>query len=104
MKNFVQNGDVITVTAPTAKSGDFVKIGSLVGFAIADADEFGDVGIVTKGVFEATVDAASNVDIGDTIFATAGGDLTTDGTENDPVGVAVSAATASATASVNVKI
>lgn len=52
MKNFVQNGEVITVTAPAAvTSGDMVVVGSIHGVAQADAESGALVEIVRRGVF-----------------------------------------------------
>lgn len=53
MKNFVQPGRIVSVTAPAAvKSGEFVVVGSLFGIACADAAEGSPVEIATEGVFE----------------------------------------------------
>jgi predicted RecA/RadA family phage recombinase len=39
MRNFIQNGDIITVAAPAAvASGDGVLVGTLFGIAVDDAD------------------------------------------------------------------
>lgn len=53
MKNFVQTGDVVTVTAPAdVVSGDLVAVGGLVGVATTDAASGSPVEIKTSGVFE----------------------------------------------------
>jgi predicted RecA/RadA family phage recombinase len=54
MKNFIQNGDVITVAAPTGgiTSGDGVIVGSLFGVAAFSAAEGEPVEIATVGVYE----------------------------------------------------
>lgn len=53
MKTFIQNGNVITVTAPTGgvASGDGVIIGSLFGVAAFTAAEDQAVEIATCGVY-----------------------------------------------------
>jgi predicted RecA/RadA family phage recombinase len=52
MKNYVQAGRMIPVTAPAAVySGDGVLIGSLFGVAAADADTGAPVELACEGVF-----------------------------------------------------
>lgn len=52
MKNFVQPGRNLTVTAPAAvKSGDLVVVGKLFGVAATDAESDAAVEICTEGVF-----------------------------------------------------
>ena len=52
MKNKLQDGRVITVTAPAqVASGDFVAIGALRGVAVSDAASGASVAIETEGVF-----------------------------------------------------
>jgi predicted RecA/RadA family phage recombinase len=54
MKNFIQRGDMITVTAPTGgvTSGQGVLVGSLFGVAATTAAEGESVEIDTVGVYE----------------------------------------------------
>ena len=53
MRNFVQPGEVVTVTAPaTVKSGDGVLVGSLFGIAATDADQGAEVELAVVGVFD----------------------------------------------------
>jgi len=54
MKNFIQKGDTITLTAPTGgvSSGDGVLVGSLFGIAAGDAAENDNVEVQTRGVFD----------------------------------------------------
>jgi predicted RecA/RadA family phage recombinase len=55
MKNFVQNGDVITVAAPYAvTSGQGVLVGALFGVAAYDAAIGANVEIASEGVFDIT--------------------------------------------------
>jgi len=54
MKNFIQPGDVVTVTAPTGgvSSGDGVIIGSLFGIATKTAAQGEAVELATTGVYD----------------------------------------------------
>ena len=54
MKNFIQRGDMITVTAPTGgvTSGRGVLIGNLFGVAATTTAEGENVEIATVGVYE----------------------------------------------------
>lgn len=53
MKNYIQAGDVISVTAPAdVASGAGVKVGVLFGVAVADAASGAALEIATRGVFE----------------------------------------------------
>ena len=53
MKNFVQPGDVITLTAPAdVKSGGVVVVGGFVGIAATDALQNAEVETALVGVFE----------------------------------------------------
>ena len=52
MKNFIQKGEVVTVTAPgTVAAGDLVTVGLLVGVAVHAAASGAPVEIQTTGVF-----------------------------------------------------
>lgn len=59
MKNYVQDGKAITVTAPAdVNSGEVVEVGdALIGFAVDGALSGDDVTILTEGVFSALVGA-----------------------------------------------
>jgi predicted RecA/RadA family phage recombinase len=54
MKNFIQRGDMVTVTAPTGgvTSGQGVLVGNLFGVAAKTAAEGESVEIATVGVYE----------------------------------------------------
>jgi Uncharacterized conserved protein len=53
MKNYIQDGDIITVTAPAAvASGDFVQVGRIRGIAVTSAASGVQVELRTKGVFD----------------------------------------------------
>lgn len=53
MKNFIQTGEIIEVTAPyDVASGGGVLVGSIFGFAVTSAVSGAKVNIKRKGVFE----------------------------------------------------
>ncbi|MEJ0012293.1 MAG: capsid cement protein [Bauldia sp.] len=58
MRNYVQQGDTLLVTAPESTdddggvSGDGVLVGDLFGVAATDFDAGGDVEIMVTGVFD----------------------------------------------------
>jgi predicted RecA/RadA family phage recombinase len=53
MKNYVQQGDIVTVPAPsTVTSGSGVLVGSLFGVAITDAASGANVNLQTVGVVD----------------------------------------------------
>ena len=53
MKNYIQDGDILTVTAPAAvASGDFVQVGRIRGVAVTAAASGAQVELQTTGVFE----------------------------------------------------
>ncbi len=54
MKNYIQPGNIITVTAPTGgvTSGAGLLVGNLFGIATADAVAGADLEMVTVGVFD----------------------------------------------------
>lgn len=53
MKNYVQDGDVVRVTAPaTVASGAGVLVGALFGVAVHDAASGAEVEIATSGVYD----------------------------------------------------
>lgn len=52
MKNYVQDGDTITVVAPSAvASGDFVQVGRVRGIAVTSVASGASVELKTTGVF-----------------------------------------------------
>jgi predicted RecA/RadA family phage recombinase len=53
MKNFVQKGETVTLTAPAnVNSGDVVIVGSIIGVASISASSGSDVEVVTRGIFD----------------------------------------------------
>ena len=60
MKNYVQPGHVMTVTAPAdTKSGDFVVVGAGFGVATADAAAGTDLEIAIGGVYDGAAKVAA---------------------------------------------
>ena len=96
MKNYVQEGNTITVTAPaTVTSGQLVVVGSIMGVAAFDAASGADVEITVEGVLELPKVTTDVVAQGDKLYWDSGlVKLTkTAGTGSKPmVGVATAAA------------
>lgn len=96
MKNYIQSGETITVTAPAAvTSGSLVVVGSLVGVAAFDAASGADVEIDIEGVFTMPKTTTDVVTQGAKLYWDSGaGKLTvTPGTGSKPlVGIAKAAA------------
>lgn len=90
MKNYVQNGDVVTVTAPAAvEAGAGVLVGSLFGVATSAAASGSPVEILVEGVvaLSASGGAAS---VGDkAYFDSAAGAVTGAASGNKLIGVFV---------------
>ena len=105
MRNYVQAGDKITVTAAAAAaSGDGVKIGTLFGIASGDAAIGDQLVLVTAGVFDMPKVAADDITLGAAVYLRASdGLVTTTASGNTKVGVAVSAA-GNGAASVRVRL
>jgi len=105
MKNFVQAGENITVTAAAATtSGDGVKIGNLFGIASGDAETGDPLVLVTAGIFDMPKVAADDFTLGATVYwRSSDGLVTTTSAGNTKVGVAVSAA-GNGAASVRVRL
>lgn len=95
MKNFIQPGDVITVTAPTAlASGDGCLVGSLFGVACGTYVEgSADAELALIGVFELPKTGAQAWTAGAKVYWNATDKVcTTTATGNTLIGVAVKAA------------
>jgi predicted RecA/RadA family phage recombinase len=92
MKNFVQHGDMVTVTAAgTIASGDLVRINSLIGVAATNASTGEAVEIKTTGVFDLPKTSAQAWSAGQPVYMISGTGLLTNvaGTGNYLAGVAV---------------
>lgn len=107
MKNFVQQGVNLTLTAPYAlTSGDGALVGSIFGVAAGDAENGAEVDLVTEGVFTLPKPELEDIAIGAALYwdDTAKNVTLDDDTGNNPkVGVAVSAA-GNPSFSVNVRL
>ena len=69
MKNYVQEGDVLTVTAPAAVlSGAGVLVGSIFGVASADSASGAEVEIQLEGVFDLAKAASQAWTVGALIY------------------------------------
>jgi predicted RecA/RadA family phage recombinase len=100
MKNFVQDGNVISVTAPAGgvKSGDGIVVGNLFGICATDAAEAAEVEISLVGVFELKK-ASGQINEAASVWwnATNGEIANVTGSGFYPIGVAVKAAGSSDT-------
>jgi predicted RecA/RadA family phage recombinase len=96
MKNFVQEGNTITVTAPaTVTSGQLVVVGSISGVAAFDAASGADVEVAVEGVFELPKVTTDVIAQGDRLYWDSGQAKLTKsaGTGSKPmVGIATAAA------------
>ena len=69
MKNFIQNGFVLTVAAPVnLLSGQAVLAGSIFGVATNDAVQSAPVEIIRQGVFSLSAVAADTLAAGDKVY------------------------------------
>lgn len=105
MKNYIESGDIITVTAPAnTKAGDLVEVGKLVGVACADADSGKPVNIKTSGVFTVKKVSAQAWTVGAPVYVD-GSEATTTASTNTPIGHALAiAANPSATGIVRLSV
>lgn len=94
MKNFVQNGAVVTLAAPYAvSSGDGALVGSIFGVAQADAESGADVPLVRTGVFTLAKTSAQAWTVGAKIYWDNSAKVcTTTASGNTLVGTATAAA------------
>jgi predicted RecA/RadA family phage recombinase len=94
MKNYVQDGDTITVTAPaTVASGDFVQVGRIRGVAVTGAASGAQVELKTTGVFTIPkLGSEAFASVGLPVYVVLSGNgvkevTTADGTNNVLVGI-----------------
>ena len=95
MKNYLQNGHILRVTAPTGgiASGEALIVGSIFGIAAFTAAEGEPVEISTTGVFELPKASAAVLTVGARVaWDDAAKQVNTPGTGRYPIGVAVEAA------------
>jgi predicted RecA/RadA family phage recombinase len=96
MRNFIQPGDSITLTAPYAvSSGQGVLVGAIFGIAAYDAALGGTVEVQTEGVFDITKEPSLAITAGARVFWDGTNRrITTTATGNYHVGIATLAALA----------
>ena len=94
MKNYLQEGKTLTVTAPGAVvSGQYVTVGAIRGVAAYDAANGQPAELVTEGVFSLPKATAEDIAAGDVVYWNGTACTKTAGTGSKPlVGVAVKAA------------
>ncbi|MHC0054148.1 DUF2190 family protein [Actibacterium sp. D379-3] len=105
MRNYVQPGVSITVTAAAAaSSGDGVKVGNLFGIASGDAAIGEKLVLSTEGVFDMPKVSANTFDVGALVYwDDTAKVVTSTASGNTRVGLAVTAA-ANPSGSVNVRL
>jgi len=105
MKNFIQKGDTLALTAPTGgvSSGDGVLVGSLFGIAAGDAAENENVEVQTCGVFELSKATGAVTQGAKIYWDNTNKNVTTTATANTLIGAATVAAV-SGDATVQVKL
>lgn len=93
MKNFIQDGDTLTVTAPYAlSSGNGCLVGSLFGVAVTDALISTEVEIQTVGVFDLPKAGSQAWSVGARVYwDDTAKSCTTTASTNKLIGVAVAA-------------
>ncbi len=106
--NKVYDGDVVEVASASTDSGDHVVLNDLVGVALTDTDDDGNVKLATRGVFDLSVTGADNsgnaaVSVGDKIYDDSG-TLNVDGTDGTLFGKALEAVDSGATATIKVML
>ncbi len=92
MKNFVQNGHMITVPAPTGgiKSGTGMIVGNLFGIASMSSAEGKNVEIATTGVFDLPKAANTTFTLGQLVsWDAANGQVVAPATGMYPIGVSI---------------
>lgn len=94
MKNFLQEGDVVSVAAPAAvTSGKGVLVGTMFGVATADAASGATVAIKTNGVVSLDKATGQSWTVGAAIYwDNSAKNCTTTTTSNTKIGVAIAAA------------
>ncbi len=95
MKNYIQAGKVITVTAPTGgvASGDALIVGNIFGVAAYSSAEGDPVELSTTGVFQLPKASAAVLTVGARVaWDNTAKRVDVPGTGRFPIGVAVEAA------------
>ena len=95
MKNYIQKGDLVTITAPAnVSAGQLVRVGLLAGVAQTTALSGQPVEIATEGIFDVTKAGSQAWTVGAAIYGTGTNTLTATTattTGNIFLGVAVAA-------------
>jgi len=92
MKNKVQEGDILELTAPYARSaGEGALVGSLFGVAIADVANGAKGSFYTKGVFDLTKASGSVTEGAKMYWDNTNKVVTTTSTSNTLIGCATQA-------------
>ena len=99
MKNFIQPGHVVTVTAPVGGvvSGQMIKVGSLVGVVASDAAENEECELAVSGVFDLPSDGSSFSQGAKVYWDDTAKQVTSTASGNTLIGHALAAGAASAT-------
>lgn len=99
MKNYVQPGATLDLTAPAGgvTSGQGVIVGSLFGVAATDASAGEKVAVSVEGVFELPKATGASLAEGAKAYWTSTGDISGTATGNTLVGHVVEAASSAAT-------
>lgn len=102
MKNYIQEGDTLTITAPAiVKSGEFVQVGRIRGVAVTDAASGAQVEVRTTGVYELEkLGSEAFATVGLPVYVVAASDgvkkvTVADGTDNVLIGINLSTSAAS---------
>lgn len=106
MKNFVQPGDAITITAPEGgcTAGVGVLVGGLFGIAANTVDAGAEVEIATVGVYDMAKTSALAISVGDLVYWDSTNKVVNKtATDQQIVGVATTAA-ANPSSTVNVRL
>lgn len=95
MKNYIQPGDVVTLTAPAEiTAGTPIANGMLVGVAITDAANEAEVECATRGVFELAKTSAQAWTVGAAIYLIPSTRLVTTATTTGNIFIGTAAAAA----------
>lgn len=99
MKNFIQEGEVITITAgATITSGSGVLVGAMVGVAVKDAVSGDSLAVRLKGVFELPKTSGDNIAVGAAVYwNNTAKEITSTSAGNTAAGYAMAAAGAGVT-------
>lgn len=97
--NYIQEGDVLTLTAPrTVSAGDGALVGNIFGVALGDVDSGDEGEFAIEGVWQLTAASAATFGVGSVVYwDNSAHDVTSHSTGNDRIGVAVATKSGGAT-------